>query len=245
MRCPNCGGFLTDGAKFCVHCGAQMAPVHGGQAPPPPVQRYQQQQYSQHPPQTMRGHPPPPPMEGSAFNKILVFAVAVVILVPVVVVVAWAMTSSDDGGGGPPYEEDIGKITVNFASPSVQKFDRASSGPPAIYVWDAVLNINKITPKEERVLWTEVRILVKSDVGSVLQTATSMSPDGSATYDDDDGGYIDVEFWFVETTSGDTKMSAGDAIKITGMPSTWEGATIEITKAGERIGSISLPTNFP
>ena len=39
--------------------------------------------------------------------------------------------------------------------------------------------------------------------------------------------------------------NAGDAIKITGMADTYEGATLELTKAGERIGSATMPTNFP
>lgn len=40
-------------------------------------------------------------------------------------------------------------------------------------------------------------------------------------------------------------MDAGDSIKITGMTTAYEGATVELTKAGNLIASATLPTNFP
>ena len=156
--------------------------------------------------------------------------IGTILMVAITVVLAavlWLMVS----GMISTSEED--KITVNFASPTVQQKTRV------ITCWDATININKITPKEEKVLWTEVRILVKAAGGSVLNQSTTLITDSGATY------HNYTEFWFVETTSGDDKMSAGDAIKITGMAIGYEGATVELTKAGERIGSFTLDTNFP
>jgi hypothetical protein len=101
-----------------------------------------------------------------------------------------------------------------------------------------------ITPKDEKVSWSEVKMIVKSSAGSVLQPSIGLTQD-TLTYDDIDGAVVDLEFWYVETTTGDTKMSAGDGIKITGMPQAWEGAIVELLKGGERIASATLPTNFP
>jgi hypothetical protein len=109
-------------------------------------------------------------------------------------------------------------------------------------VYDAVLNINKITPKDDKVNWADLRILVKSDSGSVLQSESPLALDGSVAYDRSTAT-TSMEYWYVET-GGDVKLSAGDAIKITSMPDTWEGATVILKKSGEQLSSITLPTDF-
>jgi flagellin-like protein len=170
--------------------------------------------------------------------------IGTILMVAITVVLAavlWLMVSGMITG---PDEE---KVTVNLATPDVQQQTRAT-----LTCWDATLNINKMTPKDEKVLWSATKIIVKSSSGSVLTSATTLTADAPATYDADGDadGDIEVQYWYVETT-GDTKMSAGDAVKITGMDDAtntafdWRGATIELTKGGERIASIKLPTNFP
>lgn len=164
--------------------------------------------------------------------------IGTILMVAITVVLAavlWLMVSGMITG---PDEE---KVTVNIATPDVQATTYTNP------CWDATLNINKITPKDEKVQWTEVRIIVKSASGSILNQATTPSADDDTLYGPVSAPptEAEVEFWYVETTSGDTRMSAGDAIKLTGMGSQYEGATVELTKAGERIGSITLPTNFP
>jgi len=165
-------------------------------------------------------------------GTILMVAITVVLAAVLWLMVSGMLTSGDDE-----------KITVNLASPSVQSFDR-DPGAPVFTVWDATMNVNKITPKDEKVSWSEVKMIVKSSAGSVLQPSIGLTQD-TLTYDDIDGAVVDLEFWYVETTTGDTKMSAGDGIKITGMPQAWEGAIVELLKGGERIASATLPTNFP
>jgi flagellin-like protein len=163
--------------------------------------------------------------------------IGTILMVAITVVLAavlWLMVSGMITG---PDEE---KVTVNIATPDVQAQTRTNP------CWDATLNINKITPKDEKVKWTEVRCVIKSASGSILNTALAPTADTPASYNDPAGtGPGVVQFWFVETDAGDTKMSAGDAIKVTGMDVGYEGATVDLTKAGERIGSITLPTNFP
>ena len=162
--------------------------------------------------------------------------IGTILMVAITVVLAavlWLMVS------GMISTSDEDKITVNLASPNVQQ---RTAG--ATQIWDATLNINKMTPKDEKVLWTEVKVIIKASSGSILDTATVPLLDGSVAYDDDAAGGVTVEFWYVET-GANTQMNAGDAIKITGMADTYEGATLELTKAGERIGSATMPTNFP
>jgi flagellin-like protein len=157
--------------------------------------------------------------------------IGTILMVAITVVLAavlWLMVS------GMISTEESDKTTVTLANPSVKSETRTTA------CWDVTLNIQKITPKDVKVKWTELRIIVKGEDGSVLNQATTPAVDA--------GVYVDpaaVEFWFVEVTAGDDKLDAGDGIKITGMDVTYEGAYIEMTKGGERIASATLPTNFP
>jgi flagellin-like protein len=185
--------------------------------------------------------------------------IGTILMVAITVVLAavlWLMVS------GMITDTDEQKTTVNIASPNMSTYttqidpDGVAASGDEYYVYDAVLNVNKITPKDDKVLWSDVRILIKGSDGSVLMPEDILGDDGTATYDRDGtvatgGGVIDVEFWYVETQTGDTKMSAGDAVKITGMTDgslaaldDYQGATVIMKKAGEQIGSITLPTDF-
>jgi flagellin-like protein len=158
--------------------------------------------------------------------------IGTILMVAITVVLAavlWLMVSGMIQG---PEDE---KLTAQLSSPEVTQYDRSGA------CWDAVLNINKLTPKDEKVQWTEIRVVVKADDGSVLNAATAPLADvGSAAYADP----ASTEFWFVEI-GGDVKVGAGDAIKVSGMDATYEGATIQLLKAGKIIGSTKLPTDFP
>jgi len=157
--------------------------------------------------------------------------IGTILMVAITVVLAavlWLMVSGMIGG------QEEQKITVNLGSPSTpEKFTRTTA------CWDTSMNINRITPKDQKVLWSELKILIKGSTGSLLLTATSPGADT--------GVYADpavIQVWYVET-GANTKMDAGDSIKITGMTTAYEGATVELTKAGNLIASATLPTNFP
>lgn len=124
-------------------------------------------------------------------------------------------------------------ITVQMSSPSVSQFMRTET------CWDAILNINKITPKDVKVEWEDVRLSAKSSSGAILEMGTVLA--------EDTGLYADpatLEYWFIDI-SGDPYMGAGDAIKITSMPDTWEGAIVDLTLDGELVATSKLPTDFP
>ena len=166
--------------------------------------------------------------------------IGTILMVAITVVLAavlWLMVS------GMIQDPEVEKLTIQLSSPSVSQYERPTGASPAVYVWDAVLNINKMTPKDEKVKWTEIRIAIKGSDGSILMPSEAPESDVGAT------AYSivlnDVEFWYVDITTGDVKVSAGDSIKVTGMSVAYEGATLQILKAGKIIGTTTLPTDFP
>jgi flagellin-like protein len=168
--------------------------------------------------------------------------IGTILMVAITVVLAavlWLMVS------GMITDTDEQKTTVNMASPDVQSatndgVDNIPGNADDETIFDAVLDINKITPKDDKVNWADVRIIIKASGGSVLISESVLLAD--AAYDRTTDPQP-IEFWYVET-GGDVKMSAGDSIKITGMDTTYEGAQVILKKSGDQISSITLPTDF-
>jgi hypothetical protein len=136
--------------------------------------------------------------------------------------------------------EPTEKVTVNLASPNVSTREIAN-----VTHWDAVLNFNQVTPSDSSVPWTNVLVTIRDADGSMLLASAMPLSDDPFSYDDAANGWVDVEVWFIEVTFNDSSLDAGDALKVTGMDVRYEGATIDINNYGDRIGSITLPTNFP
>ena len=239
MICPSCGTSLPSGVATCTACGRYVSPeyhVHGGpqdpRAPPPAYGV---------PPVEVEPAPPRPPTDypvdvgkGPGFTP-MVIAVVVAFLIVFLSALAWVYIDSEPYA---PYE--IEKVTVNLATPNIMR--QEINGQP---YWEAVLNINKITPRDEAVIWRDVRMVIKSSNGSVILPLTGLNADDALAYDRGTDGQVDLQVWFVETTPGTSRMDAGDAMKITGMTADFEGAFVQVLRDGERIGSITLPTNFP
>lgn len=124
--CPNCGGGLTEGAKFCASCGTKFAVE-----PPPPVEPTptenipQQQQYVQ-----------PMPMQPPRKSNTKIIAVVAIIIVAVVVCAAlffllqggdaligkWNLVSDDDVAPPTGYSTSIeffnnGSLAIIAGSP--------------------------------------------------------------------------------------------------------------------------------
>ena len=137
--------------------------------------------------------------------------------------------------------EDEEKVSMNMRFPDVEGHIR---GATPKYVWDVDLVITKVIPDDYKLVWNDVFINIRSADGSVLQPKSPGTPDTPAMYDNIDADGIDVEFWYVETSAGDTMVGGGDAVKVTGMDTSYEGATIQMTKAGELIASVTLQTHF-
>ena len=137
--------------------------------------------------------------------------------------------------------EDEDKVSMTFFFPDLEGKSR---GATPTQVWDVTLDISKVIPTTFKLVWDDVHINIRAHNGSVLQAKSALNPDNPGTYDNNDADGIDVEFWYVETSAGETTVSGGDSIKVTGMDPAYEGATIQFTKAGELIAKVTLPTNF-
>ena len=137
--------------------------------------------------------------------------------------------------------EDDDRVSISMTHPEIKSGSRGAS--PTL-VWDVNIDITKVTPEGQKLHWDRLFIDIRSSNGSVLLPKSPLNPDDPAIYDNDDSDGIDVEFWFMETMAGDTVISGGDAIKVTGMDLTYEGATIQLTKANDVVGRVTLGTNF-
>ena len=161
--------------------------------------------------------------KGSSHKRLFLVALVTVIVL------------SLSGCYSPEYGPEEERITLAIASPFVEP---RNTGTAMLH--DATLDIMKITPKDSTVKWSNVKVLIKGADGSVLLPATPVIVEDTGTY----GGTVEV--WYHDEAGDRKKVDAGDSILITGMEAAeYEGAWVEITRLGERIGAVSLPTDFP
>ena len=163
-------------------------------------------------------------------GEVLMVAIVIVLAAVVYIMVSGMLTFQD---------EDKVSVTMNF--PDVEGKSR---GTTPTRVWDVTLEITRVIPTTYKLVWTDVFVNILADSGSLLNSRSPLVSDDPAVYDDDDTDGIDVEFWYVETSDDNSIVSGGDSVKVTGMDPSYEGATIQFTKAGEIIASVTLPTNF-
>jgi hypothetical protein len=165
---------------------------------------------------------------------IVVVVVIVLIAIPLVLAIMWLGILTD------VIEEETEKVTIQMASPSLTQrmiTDQVH--------WDADLEINKVTPDLALVTYSDIRVIVKDSSGSVLIPSTKPLADDPDDYDDGSDGTVDVQVWYDSITST-TIMFEGDSFYLTGLTDTdYEGALVEIWHNDRRIGSTTLPTNFP
>ena len=135
-----------------------------------------------------------------------------------------------------------GPVTMNIPSPQVDT--QLINGT---CYFRAVLNINRLTPKDAVVLWDDLRIEIIADDGTVLvlKSLIRKHMGGSSIYDEDDTDGIDVELWFVEVTPGDYRAGAGDAFILSGLTTAFEHATVYIYMYDNQVAAPILPTDFP
>jgi len=111
--------------------------------------------------------------------------------------------------------------------------------------WDAIFNVNKITPRDQTFQWDDVYIEVRGEDGSYMHRHLELSPDDPSMYDDGSDGRIALQVWSIENTDRPDRMEAGDKIRITGMTEEYEGCTITLHREGNRHASLTFPQEFP
>jgi len=146
-----------------------------------------------------------------------------------VVLVAFLLPMS--GCTTPIDGNDEEKIVMQMGSPVTVKRD-------SVDIWDATSSINKITPKNSVVKWSDISLIIMDFSGSVLLMNTKPSAD-TGSYGDS------IEVWYVDSTGEGNAADPGDEVKLTGMDDGYQGATIEIDYKGRLVGDMRLTTNFP
>jgi hypothetical protein len=139
-------------------------------------------------------------------------------------------------------EEGCGcKSTVNIATPVMEE-NQVKEAPS----WDAILLINKVTPKEDRLRWKDLRVSINSREGEVLhQKAKLVSMASSEGGASNDGwiGSAGVGFRYIEN-GVNHRLDAEDIVRITGLSATYHGATVHLYHEGDHVGSAHLPEVF-
>lgn len=124
-------------------------------------------------------------------------------------------------------------VTITLSSPTVWQMTRT------VTCWDAEMNVDAVNPAGVQVPWADLRVSVISTHTTVLLSETALAKD--------EGAYSDPatpEAWFSDVTDAGW-VQQGDAIRLTGMDASWEGATVSLMLDGELVVSIRLPTDFP
>lgn len=165
---------------------------------------------------------------------IVVAVLVVVIVVPAVVALMWL------GITEVVTEPEHENVVLNFESPVVTRRQIADES-----YWEASFQIHMLTPRDETVDWSDVRIVIKSNDGRVLNTLTRPLPDDPDAYDDGTDGSVDIQFWYDTSIPDSMVLGAGDTIRVTGMTVAYEGGTFEVWYQGRQIGDSLFPTDFP
>jgi len=153
---------------------------------------------------------------------------AMIALMAMAMVLAATAGCVEENGDG-----EVGKVTILLASPFVDARDTVSGE-----VYDATMDVNKITPSDTEVGWTQVTISIKDAFGSLLLADTPVSKD-TGMYSDS------VEVWYLDEAGGRAVADAGDAIMVTGMDQSYQGGLVEVFYRGMKAADSKLPTTFP
>ena len=124
--------------------------------------------------------------------------------------------------------------TVTMGEPKIEEQERAATD-----CWDVTITILRLSPRESKVQWGDLKIAIKSASGSLLYSQSLPNAD-TGIYPND----LIVRSWYVPVSGAGTIMEAGDEIKITSMDIYYEGAFIELINHGQLIGTATLPTDF-
>ena len=141
----------------------------------------------------------------------------------------------------PDLQSDEQQISVNLGYSQMES--RIIDGDQ---YWDATFIVNKFTPKDQTIPWEEIKVSAKNQAGRTLLENSEVFRDNPSNYDNSLDGRLDVETWFINMVENPNIyiIEAGDTLKITGLTSDYMGVKIFITFNGERIGSLTLPSDF-
>jgi hypothetical protein len=107
--------------------------------------------------------------------------------------------------------------------------------------WDVSVEISRITPKDERIYWHDLRVTVRSANDRMLLANALVQKDSPAEYDDGSDGWVDAQVWYVCTPPHNPYIPAGSSLQLTGLSKDFEGGEVKVSRSGEEIGSFTIP----
>ncbi len=224
MLCPSCGEAVPDGSHLCQSCGWDSY-AHGSTPGEERPSREEEGKF----------HDIRRDVNKPVNRVYIVVAVTIVVLLITTTYVLMLFEAVND--------EVPDNVTLNLAPADMRR--RSIDGE--VY-WDAVFHINKVTPREANVRWSDVRVRVWTANGSIVVDDIRPQPDDPGRYDDGDGDRVEIEAWYVDL-SGNGGISQNETFKVTGLPEFCEGATVHMTWSGpgegNGIASSTLPFEFP
>lgn len=110
--------------------------------------------------------------------------------------------------------------------------------------WDASFDVNKITPKDQTIRWSDLYIVINRADGTPLQRQFRLVRKDPSQYDDASDGSIDIETWYIDNVGGKKNLDRDDGIVITGLGMGFEGGWVTIYREGVEQGQCRLPEAF-
>lgn len=107
--------------------------------------------------------------------------------------------------------------------------------------FDITVRLEKFTPKDSIVAWSELRVNIKKSNGELVVRDVRADPDDPFNYYNGTNPAFSIEVWYIDSISRSDRMDPGDSIKVTGLTGEHEFGRIDILVAGEKSGSFVIP----
>ncbi|MCK5414689.1 MAG: hypothetical protein KAJ35_04845 [Thermoplasmata archaeon] len=161
----------------------------------------------------------PIPVKGAVF--------AVVVVISLIAMLAYLLDLSS-------YESPEPKKIITLSFPEVSH--REVEG---INHTDVSAEVQKLTPKDGRYVWSELRISITSEDGTVIIKNVKPIPDDPSRYST--GTQPQIEVWYVDSFAETGEIDPGDSIKVTGISEDLQLAIVKLRLDGRQAGSFSVP----
>ncbi|MCJ2541147.1 MAG: hypothetical protein LN414_07760 [Candidatus Thermoplasmatota archaeon] len=104
---------------------------------------------------------------------------------------------------------------------------------------DVSVEVQKLTPKDDRYKWSELRISITLENGTIILKNVKPTADDPSRYST--GAYPQIEVWYIDSFMGTDDIDPGDSIKVTGISEDLQLAVVKLRLFGRQVGSFSVP----
>ena len=104
---------------------------------------------------------------------------------------------------------------------------------------DVSVEVRKLTPKDGRYEWSELRISITSENGTIIFKNVKPTPNDPSRYST--GAHPQIEVWYIDSFMEAGNIDPGDLIKVTGISEDLQFAIVKLKLNGRQVGSFSVP----